>query len=186
MAPQLGAFLAALHRIAPPEAAAMGAGSPDLGRLRAVETGERVRQWAAQANERGVLSDMEAVVRTIDALTPDALDLERPVLVHGDLNFRNILVSDVGLASVIDWVDCQVSHAAVDLGLAAGFLPAASQDAFRLSYGPIDEDTWRLAHLFALHLNLIILVSAHDTGRPAEVREAQWELHNILDTAQDD
>ncbi len=63
-----------------------------------------------------------------------------------------------------------------------GFLPALGQQVFREAYGPIEPETWQIARFLAIYVNLIVLVSAHGMGHIQDVREAEWELENILAT----
>jgi aminoglycoside phosphotransferase (APT) family kinase protein len=108
---------------------------------------------------------------------PDWIDrtLQPPAaiaLVHGDLHARQILLRSGTVCGVIDWGDAHRGHPAVDLSIAWSFLPPAARAAFRTAYGPIDEETWLLARLRALHLCAALGVYAGATRDSGLHREA--------------
>jgi aminoglycoside phosphotransferase (APT) family kinase protein len=159
-APILGAFLRTLH--AQPDEA-----PPDqLARTDADKLRRLLRERLPQLG-----------------LTPPAW-IDRPLrppplttLVHGDLHARQILFdapasSPRGVCGVIDWGDAHRGHPAVDLSIAWSFLPPPSRGAFREAYGPIDEETWLLARLRAVHLCAALGLYAKATFDSALHREA--------------
>ena len=101
----------------------------------------------------------------------------RLVLAHGDLYVRHLLVDDAAcLAGVIDWGDLHRGDPAVDLSVAWSFLPPEARDSFRKAYGPIEESTWRLARLRALHYGVILLEYARGIGDARLFREGRTIL----------
>lgn len=95
----------------------------------------------------------------------------RSTLVHGDLHARQILVGD-GVCGVIDWGDVHFGDPACDLAVAWMFLPPRARAAFRSEYGPIGDDTWRLARRRGLHLTAALAVYATHTSDEKLFREA--------------
>jgi aminoglycoside phosphotransferase (APT) family kinase protein len=91
----------------------------------------------------------------VEELLADAQRLpppEQPVLVHGDLHFRHVLV-DGGVASgVIDWGDVCRSDPAIDLPLLWSFVPPAGRSAFLDAYGPVNEAQLLRARVLAVQL----------------------------------
>jgi hypothetical protein len=58
----------------------------------------------------------------------------------------------------------------------AAFLPACARPAFLASYGPIEDETLRLARFRALYHTLALLLYAHDLGDAPLLREARRAL----------
>lgn len=173
----LARFLAALHAFPPGEAAALGAGGDDIGRLDVAARGETARAALSDLRGRGVLdtADVARVERVLDgARAPASAPAPARTLVHGDLYARHLLVDGAGrLAGVIDWGDVHLGGPAVDLSVAHRFLPPGARDAFRRAYGPIDEATWRLAGFrAAAHAarTLLYAVCVGDTDLAREER----------------
>lgn len=182
-AASLAEFLKRLHRISAAEGAVVGAGDPTLARLDIRVRLPRFYQWLEAAQQRGLVSDMALFEREAKAIEECPVTLTDPCVVHGDLNFKNVLLDAKGLISgIIDWGDCHVGLPAIDFMFPIGFLPLHGQQIFREVYGPIDPNTWRLARFLAVYVNLIILVSAHGLGHTDDVTEARWELANIFST----
>jgi len=178
----LGRFLRALHAIPSEVAAEAGAGPDTMARMdveaRRGAVLERLDSLAAQS-----LLELEDVGRwrEIAEAMPAGLPLDGPVLVHGDLYARHVLVDDAcAPCGVIDWGDVHLGDPAIDLSLACGFLPAAARDAFRAEYGPIAESTWKKARFRALFSAVAILFYGADVGDADLVREGRTALRNIL------
>jgi aminoglycoside phosphotransferase (APT) family kinase protein len=161
----LGRFLRALHALRPPPALA----GDRLGRL------DRSR-LVAQIRER---------LRALGVEAPRFLDEPvRPAragtLVHGDLHARQILVDGATRpCGVIDWGDSHSGDPAVDLSVAHSLLPRSAHRAFRDAYGEIDEATWRLSRLRALHVCAALAIYGRSLGDEALQREASSSIHRI-------
>jgi aminoglycoside phosphotransferase (APT) family kinase protein len=119
--------------------------------------------------------------REIAETMPAGLPSDGPVLVHGDLYARHVLVDGAGApCGVIDWGDVHLGDPAIDLSLACGFLPAAARDLFRAEYGPIAGSTWEKARFRALFSAVAILFYGADVGDADLVREGRAALRNVL------
>ena len=180
----LGRFLAALHRLKPSDVgldpAEDRARGLDLGALAALAEKRLSRAralglwrggdpagligWARDQGASWVLSQADRVSQVI----------------HGDLNFRNVLIAPDGtIASVVDWGDVRVGHPSVDLSMVYALLPLEAERAFEAAYGQV-PDLWRWVGRFvAVFISLAILVSAQDLGVPREIREAQLCLERL-------
>jgi aminoglycoside phosphotransferase (APT) family kinase protein len=168
LARPLGEFLRALHGI-PPE----GLEGDTIGRADPERLIERIGKVLSKG---GLLGDPGPVL----AAAAECAGLRRgtrSVLVHGDLYVRHLLVDDEGrLSGVIDWGDVHRGDPAVDLSVGWSFLPPESRDAFRHAYGPIEESTWRLARLRALHYGVVLLEYARGIGDARLFREGRTIL----------
>ncbi|HEX8243812.1 MAG TPA: phosphotransferase [Longimicrobium sp.] len=89
----------------------------------------------------------------------------RPVLVHGDLAERHVLVDGAHrVCGVIDWGDIHVGDPALDLSLLFHFLPARFRDDFLRVYGNVDARTLRTARLRAAFVSTSSTAYAHSIG----------------------
>jgi aminoglycoside phosphotransferase (APT) family kinase protein len=176
----LGRFLAALHSVPGEEAARLGAPADTLGRLHPARlhrvAGDNLRALAAA----GLVADARPWLRLVNAAST-LRPARATALVHGDLYARHLLVDAGGrLAGVIDWGDVHRGDPAVDLAAAHGFLPPPARAAFLVAYGPVDDETWRLAPLRALHHAAAATVYAHAVGDADLVREGLTALGHLL------
>ena len=93
----------------------------------------------------------------VDALLERAAELDvpagTPVLVHGDLHARHLLVDEAGRASgVIDWGDVCLADPAVDLSLGYAAFAGPARAAFVAAYGPVDAERELRARALAVRL----------------------------------
>ena len=158
----LGRFLSVLHALP------MGdLGGDTLGRLNVERLADRIRRCP----------------EGIESVVEESLDLRpgpRTVLVHGDLYLRHLLIDDdLRLTGVIDWGDVHANDPAVDLSIAWSFLPPDARPAFCDAYGPIEESSWRLARLRALHYGVVLLEYGRGTNDQVVFREARTILRLV-------
>jgi aminoglycoside phosphotransferase (APT) family kinase protein len=180
LAPALGAFLRALHAVPVPEAEALGVG-PDTFRSDHLARTQRAQEQ---------LSYMEgtrwaSLLPTLrDRLTSPASSPEGrpPVLLHGDLYARHLLLDDAKrLAGILDWGDISIGDASIDLDLVYGFLPPEARPAFWDAYGPIDAETHERARYTALTRHGILMMAySLDVGDTVLEAEAGRILANAL------
>lgn len=161
----LARFLAALHA-APVPAELPG---DEIGRM-------NVPLRRARAHE--ALAGAPAPrLRAILDEAPDDAPRPPPVVAHGDLYARHILVDDAGaLAGIIDWGDLHRGDPAVDLAIAHGFLPPEARAAFRAAYGGVDDVTWALARFRAVSHALMVERFARASGDADLSREVRLVL----------
>ncbi|MCI0343414.1 MAG: phosphotransferase [Planctomycetales bacterium] len=181
LAAPLGRFLRALHAIPAAEASAAGAGGDDIGRMdfarRAPRDREVLRDFVAEGAvgpdlARGLSPLLEAIP------APGS----PPVLVHGDLYARHLLVDEAGrLAGVIDWGDAHVGDPACDLMALLAFLPPAARGTFLGAYGPVPPATLVRSRWRALHHSLEVVRFGRRTGEPDMLREALGALARIAE-----
>jgi aminoglycoside phosphotransferase (APT) family kinase protein len=179
LAGRLARFLRVLHDTDP---AAVGRQLPidpvrrsDMP-FRVEATGRRLAQlqrlgiWHAPAAAKLLLE------RAL-ALGPPAA----PVLVHGDLHLRHLLVGDDGgLAGVIDWIDVCRADPAIDLPLYWAALPSPARRAFLDEYGPVTDEQLVRARVLAVFLCATLAEYAAELGMEPLRREALAGLDRSL------
>jgi aminoglycoside phosphotransferase (APT) family kinase protein len=109
------------------------------------------REQLAEVEKLGVWSAPPRVGELLDeaqSLPPP----ERPVLVHGDLHFRHLLVDGGAASGVIDWGDVCRSDPAIDLPLLWSFVPPDGRAAVLDAYGPLNEAQLLRARVLAIQL----------------------------------
>jgi aminoglycoside phosphotransferase (APT) family kinase protein len=92
-----------------------------------------------------------------------------PVICHGDLHARHLLVDGEGTATgVIDWGDLCLADPAVDLSLAyGGFTGAARRELLAAYSRPVGPDRELRARVLAVFLCAVLAEYAADVGARA-------------------
>lgn len=173
LAKPLAEALAALH--APETSAAVAGHDLPVDPMGRADIGTRVRK----------AREALGVVQRVGMWSPNSFVLDllngarsRPaatttVVIHGDLHFRHLLVSDEGaLGGIIDWGDLCLGSPAIDLQVFWSFLPPSARPAFVQAYGPIGEENLLRARVLAFNLNAVLAIYGHRNGLPAIKREA--------------
>ena len=174
----VGSFLAVLHD--PSVAREHGTELPHDPMKRAIPStrGPMTREFLDNLAARGTWDKGSAVDRAVDDVlaagqplgAPDGV----PVLVHGDLHLRHLLVTTEGAAAgVIDWGDACLADPALDLALAYAAFSGASRAAFFEAYGAQPDETRELrARVLALCLCAALADNADHNGMPRMLAEA--------------
>lgn len=168
----LGAFLRALHAIAPPARCPVAAPS----RSSVQRTLDRARACVAKMPV-GLAGRVQAVIDGALARVPgdsSQVGAAQRTLVHGDLYARHLLIDDARrLCGVIDWGDVSQGDAAIDLAIAWLWLPPQGHAAFRAAYGEIDPATWARAAWRAAWDVAVTVQYGHATGDDAMLAEGR-------------
>lgn len=186
-----GAFLRALHD--PRLAADVGHGLPVDPNVRA-DPGVRApmaRDWLGRLVERGLwrAPPAPAAVRVealLDRAEPVGAPTGEPVLVHGDLHVRHVLVDAGGAATgVIDWGDVCLADPAVDLAFAYAAFAGEARSAYLSAYAPgaggaVDPERELRARVLAVFLSAALAEYAAAEGRPALLTEALAGLRRAV------
>ncbi len=166
LAAALGAFLAALHR---PEHTALGVdlGLPvdPVGRGRPRRQADRARSRIAALRAAGLLGPDAAVDRLIAAAAGLEDPAGPPVLVHGDLHLRHVLVAEGEVGGVIDWGDTSLADPAVDLMLGFAAFEGTARAAFLTAYGPVPTARALHARVVALAVTAALAQASAATGQ---------------------
>lgn len=162
----VGAFLRALHSLQVDVVLPMDPNSRGAPADRAART----HDWLDRLAARGIWHRDAAVEAVVDVdlgtPTPD------PVLVHGDLHPRHLLVlPDGSPTGVIDWGDTCFADRAVDLSLAWSAFEGPARDAMLAAYGPVSADTEARGRALAVSLCAALAAWAADAGEAVLLEE---------------
>lgn len=161
---RLGAFMSALHDVAPPDAPA----NP----VRDTFAGNRPERFdAALARVSSVLdglvvSGSQVARRRWDQLRVTEQWTGPPLWVAGDVHAANLVVADGELRAVIDFGDLCSGDPAVDLAIAWMLFDEPDRAVFRAAasdgYAPVDDLMWRRAEAWALYFAVMFLANSAD------------------------
>jgi aminoglycoside phosphotransferase (APT) family kinase protein len=182
-AADLGSLLHVLHDPATREAVGLELPVDVNERGRPGTRAESTRRQLRELQAAGVWPGNPAVGRLLaeaEALGPPT---GQPVLVHGDLHVRHVLVDDAGrVAGVIDWGDVCLADPAVDLAVAYAAFTGAARRALLAEYGPVDPERELRARALAVRLSAFLAAAAADGGRGTLLAEALAGLDRAVMT----
>jgi aminoglycoside phosphotransferase (APT) family kinase protein len=95
---------------------------------------------------------------------------EAPVVAHGDLHFRHLLVDGRSASGVIDWGDVCLADQAIDLPLLWSFVPPHGRQAFLDAYGSVNETQLQRARVLSVQLCAVLAHYGHSEGQPEILR----------------
>ncbi len=159
VAADLGRFVAALHRPAPP--------TFPPNPYRGVALAERA---AVTATRMECLAERPALAARVEAAWRDALAAPvwegPPIWLHGDLHPANLIVRDGALAAVVDFGDITAGDPATDFLVAWALFDADRRGEFRAaatSAGrPIDDTMWARGRGWAVAHGLAVVAGSAD------------------------
>lgn len=182
----LGQFLHALHDAVLAQTLRAGLPMDPMRRALPARRAPMARERLNRIRSRGDrLTEVLADGR-IDALLDDSIGLPPssgpPVLVHGDLHLRHVLVDGAGAAAgVIDWGDVCLADASVDLSIAYTAFEGASRAALLDAYGwPVDDEREVRARVLAVSLCAALADYADVDNRPALLAESLAGLRRAV------
>ncbi|GAA4225692.1 aminoglycoside phosphotransferase family protein [Actinomadura meridiana] len=181
IATETGAFLRTLHD--PALARAVGFTLP-FDPMRRADTPSRAAKTSTRLATLARLGLWQPDP-TVDAFLAMARDQPPPagdpVVVHGDLHARHLLLAPDGRAAgVIDWGDVCLADPAVDLSLAYAAFTGAARKAFLTEYGPVPPARETAARTLALNLTATLAEYAAETARPSLLAESLTSLHRAV------
>jgi aminoglycoside phosphotransferase (APT) family kinase protein len=170
----LGSFLAALHAPAT-RALVDGVGLP-VDPMRRAEPAARLEQIRAELAALAA-DGLWSWDPAVDELLREGARLPQPagepVLVHGDLHVRHLLLADdLAAAGVIDWGDVCLADPAVDLALGYAGFSGEARAALLDAYGGVDAERELRARCLAVRLSALLAGYAAADERPGLLAEA--------------
>ena len=173
-ATRLGGFLSVLHD--PGLAAEVGADLPvdPMGRA---DPGVRVPKARAALTglaEEGLYDPDPAIDELLAAAEQVGPPVSKPVISHGDLHIRHLLIDEKSDASgVIDWGDLCRADPASDLAIGFAAFTGQARTAFFSAYeSPITADRELRARMLAVFLSAVLADYAAKTSRPRLLAES--------------
>lgn len=112
---------------------------------------------------------VERILAPAEKLPPVSSE---PVLVHGDLHLRHVLVADGAIAAVIDWGDVCLADPCIDLVLVWSLLTPAGRERFFAEYGSVTTEQLLRSRVLAIVLDSMLARYAHDAGHASLQHEA--------------
>lgn len=173
LAPDLGRFFRALHRLDPAQVPVR----LPLDRIGRLSPGVRLAQTLRDLPTAGLSKPVAtAAIRILQSFPSGPPESPR-VIVHADPHGRNLLVNAAGeLTGIIDWVDVLLGHRALDLAVIYEVLPPLGRAAFLEAYGEIDPLNLAWARWRAIDHLLRSLVGARARGLTAFAAECERSL----------
>ena len=158
---RLGEFLAALHRVAPPEV-------PPNSFLRGGPVGALDARFRSNVGRLGDAALGTRLLARWDRVAAVEEWAGPAVWVHGDLHTANVVVAGGEIGAVIDFGDIASGDPAVDLAIGWMLFDAHDRSAFRHAAGadlPVDDATWSRAEAWALHFAVLYVLHSADAPR---------------------
>jgi aminoglycoside phosphotransferase (APT) family kinase protein len=155
----LGAFVAALHRPAPPDA-------PE-NPFRGIPLRDRDERTITSIDQMGTAVDGPLLRSLWQELSAAPVWPGPDLWLHGDLHPGNLVVDQGRLSAVVDFGDLTSGDPACDLAVAWMLLPAEARPVFRAAAGAgpsgeVDDDTWTRARGWALALGAVTMANSGD------------------------
>jgi aminoglycoside phosphotransferase (APT) family kinase protein len=168
----LGAFLRALHApevlddvVATARVGGVTLPSDPNRRGEPLVLHERAGARVRRLRDAGADVDADALLEVLDEAVAVGRSARRPVLLHGDLHVRHVLVSSDGVATgVIDWGDTGLGDPAVDLMIGYAAFVGQARAAFLDAYGPPEPGAAERARAVAVNGCTALLESIGDAG----------------------
>ena len=173
---ELASFLRVLHAVEPDGRLPR---DPN-GREDMAKRSLLAREELAQVERLGVWL-APAAVEELLAAAEDLPPPEAPVVAHGDLHFRHLLVDGGHASGVIDWGDVCVADRAIDLPLLWSFVAPGQRGAFLDAYGPVTDAQLVRARVLALQLCATLAHYGRVEGNEAVERAGVDGLERTLD-----
>lgn len=161
---RLGAFMSALHDVAPADAPANPARDTFAGDRS--ERFDSALALAAPVLDELVVSGSERARQRWETLRVTERWAGQPLWVAGDVHSANLVVADGELRAVVDFGDLCAGDPAVDLAIAWMLFDEPDRDVFReassAGLAPVDDAMWHRAEAWALYFSVMYLANSAD------------------------
>lgn len=165
VAAAVGTFLAQLHAIMPTGELPTGDLPVDpFGRADSATRAGRARDVLEELAALGLWHGNDSTTAILDAAEHLGPVTGSPVLSHGDLYARHVLVDNGEAGGIIDWGDLCLAVPAVDLAIAYSAFTGDARAALFDAYGSVDTETELRARTFAIFSAASVAHYAYDVG----------------------
>ena len=180
VAAAVGRFLSQLHALEPRGELPID----PFGRADSASRAGRARDVLDELGALGLWHGDESTDAILDAGSQLGRPTGTPVLSHGDLYARHVLVeqslvSGGEVSGVIDWGDLCLAVPAVDLAIAFSAFTGEARAALFEAYGPVDAETELRARTFAVFSSASVAHYAFDVGDVVLLAEALTGLMGV-------
>jgi len=156
-------FLKQLHTIKSVKAQAMGAQIQLYDKTNTQVVVESVQKRMKMMQQTNIFDfDEKFIDQMIERVQKVFIDHRDDGLVHGDLDYRHMLLQDNKLSGIIDWGDVGINHPVIDFAVVHIMFPKSMHSIFFEIYGVISEDVWVYAKFIALQRAITLMLYGHD------------------------
>ena len=181
LAAALGALLRVLHAAPTQQVATEALPLDPMSRGWPRAWTDDTRAQVRELIEQGTWPGDAAVEALLDEAERLDAPARAPVLAHGDLHVRHLLVDDeASAAGVIDWGDACLADPAVDISLAYTAFTGTARKAFFDTYGEVDADRELRARALGVRLSALLAAYAVAVQRAALRVEALAGLRRVV------
>ncbi len=172
----LAQFLKNLHAINDVQAQEMGAQVQLYDKTQVQMTIESMQRRMQKIQERNIYSlDHAWIAQIIDQAKTIIINHDNDCLVHGDLDYRHILLQDNKLTGIIDWGDIGINHPVIDFMTINIMFPKAMHANFFETYGVVSDEIWFYAKFLALHRAITLMLYGYDDKEIFDVAVQSYE-----------
>lgn len=175
IAAAVGRFLAQLHAIEPKGDLPVD----PFGRADSASRAIRARDVLDELGGLGLWHGNETTDAILAAGSRLGPTTGAPVLSHGDLYARHVLITDGAVSGIIDWGDLCMASPAVDLAIAFSAFTGDARAALFAAYGQVDAQTELRARTFAIFSAASVAHYAFDVGDVVLLAEALTGLLGV-------
>ena len=159
----LAQFLKKLHSIKSVQASAMGAQIQMYDKTKVQLVVESLQKRIEAILQKNIFVFNGAFIDQVIAQAQTVIiDHGDDCLVHGDLDYRHMLLQGSKLTGIIDWGDVGINHPVIDFVVIHGMFPRSMHEIFFETYGSVSEDIWSYARFLALHRAITLMMYGHD------------------------
>ncbi len=100
--------------------------------------------------------DHAYIDQIIDQAKTIIINHDNDCLVHGDLDYRHMLLQNNKLTGIIDWGDVGINHPVIDFMAIHIMFPKAMHTIFFETYGVVSDEIWFYAKFLACMLGTYV------------------------------
>ena len=180
---QFAIFLKKLHSIKSPQAQSIGAKNQLYDKTTVKRVIESLENRIAVLWQNNVIEKNEDIIKNkIELSKKIKIIHDDDCLVHGDLDFRHILIKNKKLSGIIDWSDIGINNPVVDFVVIHQMFPQSMHEIFFEIYGNISQDIWSYARFLALHRSVTLMLFGYDQNDTKMLNAAKKSYLQIINS----